>query len=92
MGEGATLKHGHEWGGKGREALEVGVEGTLTTDGIAKQEGEKVEGFIAAKAATDEVYLCGHGLEQAVRPQVLRQQNRFREPGGHRTLGRFGGL
>jgi hypothetical protein len=92
MGERPPFKQGHERGRKGGEPLEVGLKGTFATDGVAKQEGQKVEDLILAEPATHQAHLGRHGLEQAVRAQVLRQEDRFGEPGGHRRLWWFGGL
>jgi hypothetical protein len=58
-----TLKQGHEGGGKGQEALEVGLERAFAADGVAKQEREKVDDLITAKPATGQAHLPRYGLE-----------------------------
>jgi hypothetical protein len=92
MGQRSPLKQGHERGGKGREPLEVRLEGPFATDGVAKQERQKVQDLILAEPTAHQAHPLRHGREQSMCAQVLRQQDRFGEPGGHRGLGGSGGL
>jgi hypothetical protein len=86
MRQGATLKHGHERGRKGREPLEGGLERAFATDGVAEQKRAKGNDFLVAKPATDQAHLRPEGLEQPVSTQQVGDEDRLGK------LARHGGL
>src|SRR5262249_15168441 len=92
MGQCPTLKQSHEWGRKGRQPLKVCLQSAFATDGVAKQERQKVQDLILAEPPAHEAHLRRQGLEQSVRAQVLSNEQRFRVPRGYYGLGRRGGL
>src|SRR5215212_726564 len=71
----------HEGGGEGFEALEEGLEGGLTADGIAEEDGDEVDHVIGASPTAAEMNMLGHGFQDTALGEQSHQQGQFSEPG-----------
>lgn len=58
----------------------------FATEGVAKQEGEKVDALIAAKPSAHKTHLRREGVEQSTRAQVLGDEDRFSKLGALRVV------
>jgi hypothetical protein len=80
MGEVSTPKQGHERSLKGSQTMKEVSQGPFSTNGVANEQSQKVERFIAPEAPTHQPNLASEGLEKSFLCQVLGQDNYFSEP------------
>jgi len=77
----AASKERHEGRFKRRYPLKEVRERPFPADGIADQQCEKIDGFIAPEAPSDKANLLGKSLEQPLGRQVTGNHDDFSEPG-----------
>jgi hypothetical protein len=83
MGKVGTPKQRHEGCPEGSDTLKEVSERPFSADGIADQQGQKINGFIAAETSSYETDLVCERLEQLLLRQVASDDDDFSEPGRH---------
>ena len=58
-------KERHKGSGEGAQAVAEGLEGGLTTEGIAEQDGDEVDDVIVPSAPPGQADLLGNGVQDA---------------------------
>ena len=84
MGKTLAPKQRHEGCLERRDALKEVSERPFSADGIADQQGQKIDGFIAAEASSHQTDLLRKGLKQPLRRQVAGNDDDFSKPRRHR--------
>jgi hypothetical protein len=84
--KGSPLEEGHERLGKGLQPVKEGLQGAFTTDGIAKQQREKVHDLILAEPLAHEMHLGVERFEEAMTAQIASDEDAFSKPGRNRRL------
>jgi hypothetical protein len=64
MRKAGASKERHECCPEGSDTLKEVSEGPFSADRIADQQGQKINGFIAAEASSDETDLISEGIKQ----------------------------
>jgi hypothetical protein len=77
----AATKQRHERGLERLYALKKINQCPFSTDGIAYEQGKKIDGFIGAEASAYQTDLMSKCLKQAVRRKVLNDDHDFSKPG-----------
>lgn len=76
-----AIKERHKWTCKRGETFKEGLEGGLATDGIAEQEGDKVEHVEGAGPPTSEAHALADSIEIVLLREIAGKQYDFGEPG-----------
>jgi len=79
-----ATKERHKWTRKRGEPIKESFEGGLATDGIAKQDGDKVEHVEGAGTPTSEAHALADRIEIALLREIPGAQHDFGEPGRNR--------
>ncbi len=77
----AASKERHEGCLERLDTLKEVGKSPFPADGIADQHCEKIDGFIAPEAPSDQANLLGKSLEQPLGRQVTGNHDDFSEPG-----------
>src|SRR5258708_6366008 len=72
--------------GNRSESLVELLQGPFPTDGITKEDGEKVNGLVVPKTSSHNTYLFTDLSQEAVLAQIFDDEHDFSEPGGGRGL------
>src|SRR6266516_255303 len=75
-----TLKQRHEGDGKGLQPLVEGFQRAFTADGIAKEDGEKVDHLILSEASSPKAHALTELRQDALLAQMLNDQHDFAKP------------
>src|SRR5260370_6842809 len=86
MGHGAPLEQGHERLGEGVQSVKEGLQGPLATEGIAKEQCEKVQHLIVAEPLPGKAHLGVECLEDATTAQMTSDEDNLGKPRGNRPL------
>jgi hypothetical protein len=81
-GQFLAFEQGHEGLRKREELLVKLLQGAFTTDGVAKEDGEKVNHLVVPKAAASKAHLRGDGVEDAALTKMLDNEHDFPQPTG----------
>ena len=79
-----TVKQGHEGRGKGLHPLVEGFQRAFTADGIAEEDGEKVDDLVAPEAPPRKAHALTDGGQDTLLPKMLDDQRGFAKPRGRR--------
>ncbi len=82
-----TVKQGHEGRGKGLQPLVEGFQRAFTADGVAEEDGEKVDDLIVPEAPPRKAHALTDGGKDALLTKMLDDQSGFAKPGGRHEDG-----
>ena len=80
-------EEGHERLGKGLQPVKERLQGPLATDGIAKQQREKVHDLVVSESLPHQVHLVAEHIEMPMATQIAGNEDDFGKPGRKRRLG-----
>src|ERR1700676_2952868 len=80
MRQAGAPKERHEGRAKGSYALKEVSQRPFPTDGIAWQQRQKIDGFIAAKASAHQTHLMGKGIQHPIAAEVASHDDDFGKP------------
>src|SRR5436305_371984 len=92
MGQASAPKQRHECRLERRYSLKEVSERPFSTDRIADQQREKIDGFIRSEAPAHQAHLMRKGFQKPVLLQVAHNDDGFSKPCGHREAIFRGGL